>query len=453
MMSYSSKDKSLENEEKFFKGFNGSNKFHHENISRLIIINNEDIRNAIKDNFVLLKSCSKTFLNAFFAPIDENGCKKKIVTDEEIERIITELLTFISNLVIGNYGYEKDMSCYWMRKYSAMIQLIHSDLDADNLDYLLRDATFSGTSYGIMDMSILLNCLYIKKFVNTSTEFCNNNHKSMKYLVGITKKGIGAVEQFLLGKFMAYSQMIFSKYVSILEAMILRIESENIIPNDKIYSDSFLMEMVKRKKTDIKYLGFSDFYIFDKLFSLVDIMTGLKKLPRAIISHLVHSCAFDLEASIENECICVGTKEEDIIKEFKDSSLYQNFVDDYYHHFKNKLGAELSNNEDLDAKLFSYRFEQYFLTEQIPIEEFINKYAFLGMNLPRRFNIHYYRLGKGIPILNPQKDYEYLEMENLKPDISRIPPLCVDSPSSALKDMRNMQFVALRKYKICDYVS
>ncbi len=27
-----------------------------------------------------------------------------------------------------------------MEKYSAMIQLIHSDLDADNLDYLLRDA-------------------------------------------------------------------------------------------------------------------------------------------------------------------------------------------------------------------------------------------------------------------------------------------------------------------------
>ena len=450
------KDKKLEAEESFVKGFSGSSGFHHENIGNQIITHNIEIREKIRDHFVLMELDSEKFLNPFFAPFDNNGHKKDTVTKDEVEKIVDDLLFAIGNLIIGNYAYEQDSSCHWMEKYSAMIQLIHSDLDADNLDYLLRDATFSGTSYGIMDMVIQLNCLYVKKLTNSSSEGISeeesNIHHSAKYIVGITKKGVGVAEQFLIGKFMAYSQMILSKYVSILEAMILRIESESIIPRDKDYEGSLLMEMVMNENTDIRYLGFSDFYIFNKIYSLAGVIDGLRKLPRAIFSRLTHSCAFDLDNErCINECICVGTDVKNIIEEFYNNPLYQEFVKDY-NTIKDKLGKELEDGDD-EAKIFSYRFEQYSLTNQIPLEEFENKYLFSEMKPSRRFDFHYYRLGNGIPILEPLKEYSYYEIEPGKPDQKSIPQLCVDNQLSALKDLRKMQFVALRKYKICDYGS
>lgn len=441
------KDQKLEAEEIFAKGFSGSSGFHHENIGKQIIIHNKDLRQTIRNFFVLLKTESGIFLNSFFAPVDDNGCKKEMVTNDEVEKIVDDLLIAIGNLVIGNYAYEQDSSCHWMEKYSAMIQIIHSDMDADNLDYLLRDATFSGTSYGIMDMGILLNCLYVKKITDSSSE-----NISVRYIIGITKKGVGAAEQFLLGKFMAYSQMILSKYVSILEAMILRVESESIIPKDRNYKGSLLMEMVTRPQTDIRYLRFSDFYIFDKLYSLTEFMDEFRTLPRAIISRLTHSCAFDLDVTGRGgECICVGTDVKSIIDEFSSNSVYQEFVRDYSA-IKDKLGKELADGDN-EGKLFAYRFEQYSLTKEIPIDEFENKYIFSEMKPSRRFAFHYYRLGNGIPILEPSKEYSYSELEAGKPDPAKIPQLCVDSQVSALKDLRGMQFVALRKYKICDYAS
>ncbi len=451
------KDQKLEAEERFAKGFSGSSGFHHENIGNLIVTHNKDIRNTIKNFFVLIKNENGLFLNPFFAPLGDDGCKKKSVSDIEVEKIVDDLLIAIGNLIIGNYAYEQDKNCHWMEKYSAMIQLIHSDMDADNLDYLLRDATFSGTSYGIMDMGILLNCLYVKEFTNAS-EGCvtenkkdSSNQHSVKYIVGITKKGVGAAEQFLIGKFMAYSQMILSKYVSILEAMILRVESESIIPQDKDYKGSLLMEMVTREQTDIRYLGFSDFYIFNKLYSLADIMSELRKLPRAIISRLTHSCAFDLDEVGGAECICVGTDLKSIVTEFRENPLYQEFVKEY-NTLKDKAGEELSEGDN-EAKLFAYRFEHYSLTNQIPIEEFENKYIFSEMKLSRRFDFHYYRLGNGIPILEPKRNYMYTEISEGKAEPKTMPQLCVDSPLSALKDLRGMKFVALRKYQVRDYAS
>lgn len=446
------KDQKLNAEDDFIKGYSGSSGYHHENMGYLIIKNNNEIRQAIRDNFVLLKEGEEIFLNPFFAPIDEKGKQREQVTQSEVEKIVTDLLHAIGNLVIGNYGYEYDKSFHWIEKYSAMIQLIHSDLDADNLDYLLRDATFSGTSYGIMDMGVLLNCLYVKKFafaLSTEDKGKDEHYHYAKYIVGVTNKGVGAVEQFLLGKFMAYSQMIFSKYVSILEAMIFCVESETIIPNDADYSGSLLQNMVQQKETDIKYLKFSDFHIFDQLYSLERIMSGFRKLPQAIISRLTHSCAFDLDSSVENECICVGTNIKSIIDEFDRNPLYNKFVEDY-NSIKDKTGEELFD-ENNEGKLFAYRFEHHSLTEQIPLKEFEDKYIFTAMKESKRFDLYYYRLGKGIPILNPATEYSYSELTVGKPDPQKMPPLCVDSPLSSLKDIYTMKFVSLRKYEICDY--
>lgn len=178
-------------------------------------------------------------------------------------------------------------------------------------------------------------------------------------------------------------------------------------------------------------------------------ITSFQSLPRAIVSRLTHSCAFDLDTTIpNNECLCIGTDIKEIVKEFGRNSLYKEFIR-YYNSIKDKTGKQLSENND-EQELFSYRFEEYALTKQIPLEEFEDKFLFSSMTSSRRFNFHYFRLGNGIPFLDPKKEYSYFEIDKGKPDHNRIPHLCVDSPLSALKDLRKMRFVVLRKYQICD---
>lgn len=437
------KNLKLEKEDIFQKRLSGSSGLHHECIGKEIIVNNKEIRYAILYNFVLIKQpgSEKYVLNPFFAP-EKNGKRVDKVEHNDVEKIVSSLVSAIGNIVIGNYEY--DVSVFpCLDKYSAMVQLIHSDMDADNIDYLLRDATFSGTSYGTMDMSILLNSLYVTRF--------KNQNSGEKYIVGITKKGIGAVEQFLYGKFMAYSQMIFSKYTSILEAMMYRIASESIISNDKIYESKKLLQMVKSEYTDIKYLGFTDHYIFNKLYDMQDNINSMKKLPKSIVSRLTHSNAFDLYSKdgSENEYIYVGICEKDIRAKFRKNAVYAMFTKTY-NRLKN-IGSDKLSETDA-SELFSYRFEEYSLIDQIPIEEFEESFIFTDMNPERRFNFSFYRLAKGIPIIDPQKEYRYEESCVGKTKHEYIPLLCVECSGSMLKNLCNLKFVALRKYDISEYV-
>ena len=45
-----------------------------------------------------------------------------------------------------------------------LVQIIHSEFDADGIDYLMRDATFSGTSFGSFEIDQLISCLTYGEF-------------------------------------------------------------------------------------------------------------------------------------------------------------------------------------------------------------------------------------------------------------------------------------------------
>lgn len=174
-----------EEERRGLKGFSGSTGFHHEQIGANIISKDEDIKKIVRENFVLLDTPEGKQLNPFFVS-DEEGKEVNTVSDAQVDKIVEILMKAIAEMVRGNYDNAIDESIPWLSKYSLMIQIIHSDMDADNLDYLLRDATFSGTSYGIMDMGILLNNLYVSE-IQIKDEAAKNGVKC-KYLLGITKK-------------------------------------------------------------------------------------------------------------------------------------------------------------------------------------------------------------------------------------------------------------------------
>lgn len=90
-------------------------------------------------------------------------------------------------------------------------QLLHSSLDADRLDYLLRDSYQTGVKYGLVDLQYLVRLLMV---VEDPTLSENN-----KVLV-CNKKGQHVVEHFLMSRYFHYSQVIFHKTNAAFEGMI-----------------------------------------------------------------------------------------------------------------------------------------------------------------------------------------------------------------------------------------
>ncbi|WP_297202712.1 HD domain-containing protein [Thermanaeromonas sp.] len=81
-------------------------------------------------------------------------------------------------------------------KWQLIKNVISSQLDIDRMDYLLRDALMTGTSYGHFDLARLLAVLEL-------------NDKGTSLIVN--NKGLMAAEQFVFARYYAYWQIYFHK--------------------------------------------------------------------------------------------------------------------------------------------------------------------------------------------------------------------------------------------------
>ncbi len=82
-------------------------------------------------------------------------------------------------------------------------QLLSSTIDVDQLDYLIRDAHYTGVAYGLIDIQRFLQTLCIK-----------NQH------LAITRKGVSVVENILMARALMYTSVYFHKTVRIAELML-----------------------------------------------------------------------------------------------------------------------------------------------------------------------------------------------------------------------------------------
>lgn len=204
-----------------------SNGGHHESVGAMIITNNEDIKRIIIDE------CQ-----------DENAIET------------------ICDMITGNVDREATDP--------LLVQILHSELDADGIDYMLRDSSFSGTSFGSFELDLLINCMTIREF-------------SGKRILCITPKGIPAADQYLINKFFSYSQIVCNKHVAILEWM-----AETIVDwmqkNDTYFpTKERLNEWISGTlRQNEEYLSFTDNYFWN---SINDIIKNPAKqtFPRYVI--------------------------------------------------------------------------------------------------------------------------------------------------------------------------
>jgi len=84
-------------------------------------------------------------------------------------------------------------------------QIINGAIDADQIDYLLRDAYYTGVAYGIIDIDRLMQTLTL--------------HKNK---LVIKRKGVSAIENMFVARALMYSSVYLHKTVRISELMLAR---------------------------------------------------------------------------------------------------------------------------------------------------------------------------------------------------------------------------------------
>jgi HD superfamily phosphohydrolase len=103
-----------------------------------------------------------------------------------------EILKSVSEIIVGKH--EKQV-------FNA---LLHSELDADRLDYLLRDSFFTGVGYGHVDLDYIISRVKLAPH-DGITQLC------------FESKGLHTIEHYILGRFFLQTQVIFNRKVRFLD--------------------------------------------------------------------------------------------------------------------------------------------------------------------------------------------------------------------------------------------
>jgi len=97
----------------------------------------------------------------------------------------------INSILSGRSGY--------------LSEIIHGSIDADQIDYLLRDAHYTGVAYGVIDFDRLVQTIKV-----------HDGH------VVVERKGVSAIESMLVARSLMYSAVYLHKTVRIAELMLIR---------------------------------------------------------------------------------------------------------------------------------------------------------------------------------------------------------------------------------------
>lgn len=140
---------------------------------------------------------------------------KKIIQESELKDIIQE-----------NFSLDEILNLD--KKPEG--QIIASDLGADRIDYLLRDAHATGVAYGIIEIDRIIHRLHFQ-----DNELC------------IDEGGLEAAESLLIARFMMFSTVYLHRTVRIASAMLrkavdLAVEEKTVAPKDFLtYSDEEML--------------------------------------------------------------------------------------------------------------------------------------------------------------------------------------------------------------------
>ena len=182
-------------------------------------------------------------------------------------------------------GFPEKVASVIQKKYPnpQVIQMISSQIDADRMDYLLRDAYFTGTEYGTFDLTRILQVI-------------------RPYQGGITfgMNGMHAVEDYIVSRYQMYVQVYFhptSRAMEVILEHLLQRAKEVYLENKEIFSNHspLLIPFLENHFTMDDYLRLDD-GVLNTYFNhwLDDSDSLLKDLSYRFLNRKpLKSCRFD----------------------------------------------------------------------------------------------------------------------------------------------------------------
>ncbi len=137
-------------------------------------------------------------------------------------------------------------------------QLLHSSLDADRLDYLMRDSRQAGVSFGNVELEYILRQIRIEK---CALHKDNGSDENIELIV-FDIRGQHAIEHFLMARYFHYTQVVQHKTSVVFEAIAKSLEYYVLIKSETKYKS--YDDIVNLIGTDDFY-QFTDDYMWEKI--------------------------------------------------------------------------------------------------------------------------------------------------------------------------------------------
>jgi len=238
---------------------------HHEKMARIVLESSSAIKMYIAEDI----------RNGYFCDSkEENGHWKDCRDDNVINKIAEGIIHYICAIIEGHADYEGlviDNNKYFDKYFPAFLQLMHSELDADRMDYMLRDASFSGLAFSTFDLGLLLQSLAMKKHTD-KWKVINGDPETYSversiFIVGVKPEGVACADQFLLNRYLAYTQIIHHKYASVIAKMLRAVVHWMIDEPGRygFYDVKKLKEVISKHENDNRYYAFTDTSFFAQL--------------------------------------------------------------------------------------------------------------------------------------------------------------------------------------------
>jgi HD superfamily phosphohydrolase len=129
--------------------------------------------------------------------------------------------------------------------------ILNSDYDCDRLDYVQRDSLMTGVPYGKVDLDYLIENMVARPFPAGSTD---------NVLAIIRRKGLSALEHYILSRYYMYSQVYFHKTVRSFE-LLAKAVFLHLAQRNQVYSDRASILAA----SDDDFNDFHDGYFYEHL--------------------------------------------------------------------------------------------------------------------------------------------------------------------------------------------
>ena len=133
----------------------------------------------------------------------EDYTAKIILGGTKLNRVLTEVSPRLPEDIVSiiEHNHPNDI----------LNQIISGQLDADRMDYLLRDSYFSATSYGQFDLERILRTMRVRKI--------DENKKALV----VKYTGIHSVEDYIMARYQMYWQVYYHPVARSYEAVFIQL--------------------------------------------------------------------------------------------------------------------------------------------------------------------------------------------------------------------------------------